>query len=125
MKALTAAEMREVDAVTTEQFGISGLQLTENAGRKTADAIWDAIAGRDAVSVFVLCGRGNNGGDGFVAARHLKEYGVSPRVLLFGKPEDLRGDAAKNLARWMNSGNKVEMIAEAADWERLWLAVSS
>ena len=75
MKALTAAEMREVDRLTTERYGIPSLQLMENAGRKVADAIWRVVAGRDDVRVFVLCGKGNNGGDGFVAARYLKEHG--------------------------------------------------
>src|SRR5712664_4713340 len=100
MKALTAAEMREVDRLTAERYGIPSLQLMEAAGRKVADAIWRAVAGRDSVRVCVLCGKGNNGGDGLVAARYLKEHGVVTRVLLFGKPEDVLGDAATNLARW-------------------------
>jgi NAD(P)H-hydrate epimerase len=118
MKALTAAEMREVDRLTTERFGIPGLQLMEAAGRRVADAVWRIVAGRENVRVSVLCGKGNNGGDGFVAARYLKEAGLTTSVLLFGKPEDVLGDAAANLARWRDAGNKIEPIVSEEHWER-------
>jgi NAD(P)H-hydrate repair Nnr-like enzyme with NAD(P)H-hydrate epimerase domain len=63
MKALTAAEMREVDRLTTERFAIPSLQLMEAAGRKAADAVRRVVAGRELVRALVLCGKGNNGGD--------------------------------------------------------------
>jgi hydroxyethylthiazole kinase-like uncharacterized protein yjeF len=119
MKALTAAEMREVDRLTTERYAIPSLQLMEAAGRKVADAVWRIMAGRENVRVCVLCGKGNNGGDGFVAARYLKEAGLVTSVLLFGKPEDVLGDAAVNLARWHGAGNKIEPIVNEKDWERV------
>jgi ADP-dependent NAD(P)H-hydrate dehydratase / NAD(P)H-hydrate epimerase len=125
MKALTAAEMREVDRVTTERYGILSLQLMEAAGRKIADAIWRIVAGRDNVRICVLCGKGNNGGDGLVAARYLKRASLTTRVLLFGKPKDVRGDAVANLARWRAAGKKIELIVSEADWERMWPEVSS
>jgi ADP-dependent NAD(P)H-hydrate dehydratase / NAD(P)H-hydrate epimerase len=124
MKALTAAEMREVDRLTTERHGIPGLQLMENAGSKVADAVWQAMAGRDNVRVCVLCGKGNNGGDGFVAARRLRDASVATRVLLFGKPEEVQADAAANLARWRDAGNAIEPVVTESDWERLWPEVS-
>jgi ADP-dependent NAD(P)H-hydrate dehydratase / NAD(P)H-hydrate epimerase len=120
MKALTAEEMREVDRLTTERFGIPSLQLMETAGRKTADAVWRIIAGREQARVCVLCGKGNNGGDGLVVARYLREAQVATQVLLFGKPEEVRGDAGVNLSRWREGGGKVEVVSEEADWERLW-----
>jgi len=126
MKALTAAEMREVDRLTTELSGIPGSQLMENAGRAAADAVWSRIAGRgveDKVRVTVLCGKGNNGGDGFVVARHLKEQKLATRVVLFGKKEDVRGDAAKNLAKWLEAGGEVEVAGGETDWERAWSVV--
>jgi len=125
MKALTAAEMREVDRLTTERYAIPSLQLMENAGRKAANAVWRVVASRENVRVCVLCGKGNNGGDGFVVARYLKEMKVSTRVLLFGKPEEIHGDAAVNLRRWVDSGDKVEIIAAETDWECIWPEVSS
>lgn len=119
MKALTAAEMREVDRLTTERYGIPSLQLMENAGRHASNAVWRAVAGRDHVRVCVLCGKGNNGGDGFVVARQLKEAKISTRVLLFGQLEDVRGDAQVNLTRWLESGETVDAITNDKDWERL------
>ena len=125
MKALTAAEMREVDRLTTERYGIPSLQLMEHAGRKAADAVWRVVAGRENVRVCVLCGKGNNGGDGFVVARHLKEARIPTRVLLFGKPEEVSGDAGVNLKRWSDGGDKVEVVGGEADWERVWPEVCS
>jgi len=125
MKALTAAEMREVDRLTTERHGIPSLQLMEAAGRKVADAVWRIVAGRDNVRVCVLCGKGNNGGDGFVAARYLKEARLTTSVLLFGKPEDVLGDAAANLARWRDAGNKLEPIVNEEAWEQVMSEVGS
>ena len=123
MKALTAAEMREVDRLTTERFGIPSRQLMENAGRTAAKAVLDVIAGRANVRVCVLCGKGNNGGDGFVVARHLKEAKLPTKVILFGKREDLRGDAEANLARWTADGGEVVCIGDEADWDRAWPGV--
>src|SRR5208282_6004583 len=123
MKALTAAEMREVDRLTTERFGIPSLQLMENAGRKTADAVWLRVAGCDNVRVCVFCGKGNNGGDGFVVARLLKEAKLPTRVILFGNREDVRGDAGKNLARWADGGGEIETVEDETDWERVWQGV--
>jgi ADP-dependent NAD(P)H-hydrate dehydratase / NAD(P)H-hydrate epimerase len=124
MKALTAAEMREVDRLTTELHGIPSLQLMENAGKKAADAVRHAVAGRDQVRVCVLCGKGNNGGDGFVVARHLKDQKLATRVVLFGKKEDVRGDSEKSLTRWLEAGGEIEFVEGEPDWERAWRGVS-
>src|SRR5208282_689924 len=126
MKALTAAEMREVDRLTTELFGIPGSQLMENAGQAAANAVWSRIAGRgvnDKTRASVLCGKGNNGGDGFVVAHHLKDQKLATRVVLFGKKEDVRGDAEKNLKRWLDEGGEVEVVEGEPDWERAWRGV--
>src|SRR5208282_4172445 len=125
MKALTAAEMREVDRLTTERYSIPSLQLMETAGRKVADAVRRFVAGRDNVRICVLCGKGNNGGDGFVAARFLREANQATRVFLFGEPDDVMGDAAANLVRWRDAGNKIESIVREVDWERSLPEVSS
>ncbi len=126
MKALTAAEMREVDRLTTELFAIPSSQLMENAGRAAADAVWRRIAGRgvnDKTRVTVLCGKGNNGGDGFVVARHLKDQKLATRIVLFGKKEDVRGDAEKNLTKWLEGGGEIEFVEGEPDWERAWRLV--
>jgi NAD(P)H-hydrate epimerase len=92
MKIVSAAEMREIDRATSERFGIPSLTLMENAG--TAVSRFILSHHPDAHRITVICGKGNNGGDGFVAARKLKETGRAVRVLLLCSPEELRGDAA-------------------------------
>ncbi|MBS1866142.1 MAG: NAD(P)H-hydrate dehydratase [Acidobacteria bacterium] len=97
--------MREVDRLTIERHGISGLQLMENAGRHVADYI-RSVCAQDGLErtrrVAVLCGKGNNGGDGFVVARQLlgDQLTFEIKVYLFGAPQDLRGDAAENYKSW-------------------------
>jgi ADP-dependent NAD(P)H-hydrate dehydratase / NAD(P)H-hydrate epimerase len=104
MKALTAAKMREVDRLTTERYGIASLDLMENAGRSVAEYVAGRHKNLDRSRIVVLCGKGNNGGDGFVAARYLAEFGARPAVYLLGAAEDVRGDAAVNLKRWHSAG---------------------
>src|SRR4030081_732244 len=97
MRVLNAAQMREADRRTIEDIGIPSLVLMENAGRQAVAAI-EAIHG-DLLDrqVAVLCGRGNNGGDGFVVARTLAQRGVETSVFLLGSVSDVRGDARTNL----------------------------
>ena len=129
MKALTAAEMREVDRLTTERHGVPSLQLMENAGRAAADLVWKKTIGRGKAQVCVLCGKGNNGGDGFVIARHLREQKLAGeltvRVILFGKRKDVQGDAAANLTRWIEVGGDLDCVDGEADWEKIWPEVST
>jgi NAD(P)H-hydrate epimerase len=124
MKALTAAEMREVDRLTTERFGVPSPQLMEAAGKHVADAVLREWCHAGPKSVAVLCGKGNNGGDGLVAARYLKNAGLEPRVYLFGNPQEMRGDASANLARWVDGGNAVQAIENEAAWEQAWPAIA-
>src|SRR5690606_18572387 len=97
LELLTAAEMARADELTI-RGGTPGLTLMENAGRAVADEIeWIAEPG---ARVAVLCGPGNNGGDGFVAARMLRERGYSVSVALLGAREALKGDAAQAAEAW-------------------------
>lgn len=128
MKALTAEEMREVDRLTTERFGVPSRQLMEAAGESVAVAARRACvrANRAGRAICVLCGKGNNGGDGFVAARHLLERGVSHvKVLLFANPSELRGDVAENFRRWSDQGGNTAVIADEAAWKAVWPEVAS
>src|SRR5713101_3376928 len=120
MKALTAAEMREVDRLTTERFGIPSLQLMEAAGRHTAEAVLGEFAPEIPSRVVFLCGKGNNGGDGFVAARYLRAAGAGVRLFLFGGPDQVRGDAAENLRRWQEAGGGVSVVKDTATWDAAW-----
>ncbi len=95
MRAVTAGQMREIDRATIEDHGFPGCVLMENAGRAVAEAAVELLppAGR----ALVLAGKGNNGGDGFVAARHLVERGYEADVALIAEASGLRGDADLNL----------------------------
>ncbi|MBV8818518.1 MAG: NAD(P)H-hydrate epimerase, partial [Acidobacteriaceae bacterium] len=109
MKILTAAQMREVDRRTIE-MGIPGLILMENAGQRVVECLQQEYAPLERHRVAVFCGRGNNGGDGLVIARqlHTRFRPASLHVLLAGKPEDLQGDAAKNLRMLRACGSDVQ-----------------
>ena len=97
MKIVSAAEMREIDRVTSERFGVPSLTLMENAGGAVAEFV---LAENPAAESFgVICGKGNNGGDGFVAARKLRHAGKEVRILLLADPSELRGDAAEMFKR--------------------------
>jgi len=97
MKIVTAAEMREIDRASSERFGVPSLTLMENAGSAVADFVLANYP--SAQTIGVICGKGNNGGDGFVAARKLQESGKNVRILLLADPTELRGDAAEMLGR--------------------------
>src|ERR1700687_5391357 len=92
MKIVSTVEMRAIDRATSERFGVPSLTLMENAGAAVADYVLSQYAAARRIVVF--CGKGNNGGDGFVAARLLQEKGKTVQVILLADPLELRGDAA-------------------------------
>ena len=92
MKILTAAEMQACDRATSEQFDISTTELMRNAAAAVAGFTREQFPA--ARRITILCGRGNNGGDGLMAARLLNEGGCEVTVLLLGDPDGLKGDAA-------------------------------
>lgn len=92
-KVMSRDEVRNVDERAIKEFGIPGVLLMENAGRGCVDWLVElGVSGR----VVICAGKGNNGGDGFVIARHLENLGLDVKVLLFANPESLRGDALIN-----------------------------
>jgi NAD(P)H-hydrate epimerase len=104
--------MRRADRRTIEEIGLPGLVLMENAGAAVATAIRERFPG--ARHVVVLCGKGNNGGDGFVVARRLRAAGAE--ALLLGKKSDVRGDALTHLQACERSGGRVREVADLAAW---------
>ena len=121
MKSLTAAEMREVDRLTTERYGISQAQLMEQAGKAVAEVVLQEVSRRfeaPARKVVVLCGKGNNGGDGFVAARHLKPELRHVTTILFGTANEMRGDAAANLQLWRYERGGCVFVSDEETWKR-------
>jgi NAD(P)H-hydrate epimerase len=111
---LDAGEMREADRATIEDFGVPGAVLMENAGSAAARQI--AARYSKAGRVVVLCGRGNNGGDGFVIARRLRDR--APVVLLFARRAAVVGDAARHLRACEKSGVEVREVVSPRDWRR-------
>lgn len=110
---LTAAQMRAVEGAAIERGDVTGLELMERAGRGVVEAVlaeWPDLAAAPGRAV-VLCGPGNNGGDGFVVARLLKERGWELRVCLLGKADTLPPDARANHDRWCALG-RVEPLSE-------------
>jgi len=95
MKTVTAEEMREIDRRTIEEFGIPGIILMEHAGRAVSDTAEEFVK-PEAGTIVILCGSGNNGGDGLAAARHLYNHGYGVEVILIKPPENFKGDALVN-----------------------------
>ena len=117
MRILNSAQVREADRRTIDEIGIPSLVLMENAGRQVVAAM-EAMHGEllDR-QVAVLCGHGNNGGDGFVVARTLMQRGVSVSVFLMGRVADVRGDARVNLEILGRLGVTVVEIGDSQAWE--------
>jgi len=112
-KVLTAAEMREVDRLSGERYGISSLTLMENAANASAAVIKEKLGGSvQGRSVLIFCGKGNNGGDGAALARILSEAGASVYAVLLGKIDDLKGDALTNFNFLSVYSDNIEAVDE-------------
>src|SRR6185503_1071207 len=96
MKILSAAEMREVDRLTTDRFGVPSLLLMENAAARTIEGTEKKFGDLTGKRALIICGPGNNGGDGAAIARLLHNKGVSVDALLLGRVEEAKGDARTN-----------------------------
>ena len=122
---LTRDQSRELDRRAIEEYGIPGLVLMENAGRGTVDVLERlGISG----PVVILCGKGNNAGDGFVIARHLEIRGHACKVVLLFPPSEFTGDAATNFAILEKSNvpivetpDELDPHGRGADWLADWL----
>src|SRR4029453_7184191 len=117
MRILNAAQMREADRFTIEEIGIPSLVLMENAGRQVVAAMEAAYEAQLEGRVAVLCGRGNNGGDGFVVARTLLQRGIDTAVFVIGSVANVRGDARTNLDILGRLGVTVVEINDEQSWE--------
>jgi len=109
---LTRNQVREVDRLAVEQYGMSSLVLMENAGRSAVDKLLElGLSG----TVVICCGKGNNGGDGFVMARHLSLRQVDVKLLLWCDPAGLRDDAAANYHICQRTGLPIEIYGSDSD----------
>lgn len=115
MRVCTAAQMRELDRVAIEEFGIPGVVLMEVAGRGVVDVIRAVASPLDGRKVAVACGRGNNGGDGYVVARHLLDAGAEVSVVLASDPSRVSGDALINLESYRRLGGSLHTVVDDSD----------
>jgi NAD(P)H-hydrate epimerase len=101
---MTREQMRRYDAAAQDKYGVAGIVLMENAGRGAAEVLRGIVAALPSrprslpPRAGIVCGAGNNGGDGFVVARHLHNAGIAARIYLTAPPEKSKGDAGTNLA---------------------------
>ncbi len=119
MKAVLASEMRELDRRTIEEVGIPGEILMDRAGFGVADVVRHLArtCGYGDALVQLFAGRGNNGGDAFVAARHLRRMGFEVEVFFAGEASSVRGDALKHLLQMRSEGIELRELPTLDDWE--------
>lgn len=120
--AVTAAEMREIDRRTIEEFGVPSYELMERAGRAVADMIvgtygHTSLQKAPPGKILVLAGKGNNGGDGLVAARHLHQKGYQVQVLLFSEGKKLKADPARNFVENAKLRIPTRIVGQHFAWE--------
>ncbi len=123
LRPMTREEVRGIDACAEAECGIPTLLLMENAGRGAAERLAKASGPS---RVLILCGPGNNGGDGGVVARHLDSWGFEVKVVWFADPARLRGDAAAQWTildrsgidqiAWQNEPSTLDALVAGADW---------
>lgn len=112
MKYVTSQKMREIDKSTIERFGIPAIILMENAGYKSAQTALNMLAKKRKKRVVCICGKGNNGGDGFVCCRHLINNGIDVDIFLLGEPPELKGNAKINYEILEKMGRTIKILKE-------------
>ncbi len=117
MELVTAAEMRELDRAAIEGRKISSLRLMENAGEAVVRAMERLFRPLRGKTVTIVAGKGQNGGDGLVVARLLRQRGCKAKLALLAPPASLKGDAATNLRRLQRGGNRYRAIDSTPDFE--------
>ncbi len=118
---VTARQMQAMDRQTIDEWGLPGIVLMENAGRQVAHTVAELVAEecfRTDGNIVVICGGGNNGGDGYVAARWLKQWGMRVCVYLAVSADSVQGDARVHLDAYQRSGGTVESIATGEQLSR-------
>jgi ADP-dependent NAD(P)H-hydrate dehydratase / NAD(P)H-hydrate epimerase len=125
MHLVTSARMKAMDRRTIEEFGVPGIDLMNRAGAAVVDEIIDRVGNLSGEAITILCGRGNNGGDGFVIARLMERLNARVSLWLLAEPATVTGDAKLAMDQWVESGGTIhtlstdEEVAEAAqEWQK-------
>ena len=119
MQILTGDEMREADRRAIHEVGIPGRVLMESAGRAVAGAMEAHIDTLEQCSVVIICGKGNNGGDGLVLLRTLTGLGYEARAVVLAPLEELAADTLHNLQSSLKLGHQVDWVQSESDWDKL------
>lgn len=125
MKTVSVKEIREIDSMAIEVLGIPGVVLMENAGREIHQVAVEMLGEPGSQKITILCGKGNNGGDGFVAGRHLLNSGYSVDIFLIGKSDEVRGDAGINMNILKRSGFPILEVREEGDISKIESSISA
>jgi NAD(P)H-hydrate epimerase len=115
MQPLTRYQSRQIDLLAVSEYGLASLDLMENAGAGIARLLEELHDDQQPTTAVILCGKGNNGGDGLVLARHLHASGFEVQTILCSEPRQLSPDAAANLSRLQATGQHVRWLADTAD----------
>jgi len=120
LRIVTSEEMRKLDSSAIKNYGIPGIVLMENAGLQVLNKITSILQGQIAGKrIAVICGKGNNGGDGMVAARHLMNMGADVKLFLLARPDEIKGDAGVNLIILQRMNAKIYLLLNEKDLHRL------
>ena len=117
MRLVKAAEMQQMDRMAIEDMGIPGIVLMENAGRNAARFFLEHFSPSFNDNVVILCGRGNNGGDGYVVARYLSQAGMKVSIAVLSPLDRISGDALTNLEITRRMDLKIHEIADIEKWQ--------
>ena len=115
MRYITAQEMQELDRRAIKEFGIPAIILMENAGQKASEVALDMLPDKKKQRVVCICGKGNNGGDGFVCCRHLINNNIDTDIFLIGNPSELKGNAKINYKILNNLGKTIRILKNRND----------
>lgn len=124
MKLATTAQMREIDKIAIEQYQLPGVVLMENAGSAVAREVDRLLVGLGDKKICVFAGLGNNGGDGFVAARYLVNGGAKVKVFLVGERASIKGDAQIHANVLSHMGVDIMEVTGERDWDKVRIAVT-
>jgi len=118
MKYITSQEMQEIDKLAIEEFGIPAIILMENAGQKASRVALDMLSPSQKEKVICICGKGNNGGDGFVCCRHLINNGAgNTDIFLVCNPLELKGNAKINYKILEKMGRTIKILKNKKDFQ--------